>query len=174
MKTYSIGPTLFTPDKIERRVQELADEISNEYEDGLIAVVVMTGAMFFASDLMRAMSILSEPAPLSLGSYGDGTKSGIVRLNSDITIDITGKDVLIVEDIVDTGRTMEYIQMLFGLRKPKSLKLCSLLSNESRRKATVKIDYLGFEVEEFVIGYGFDVGNKFRTLSYIATAIENR
>ena len=166
-----IGKVLFDEQTIQKRVKELAETISNDYDD-LIVVVVLNGAMFFAVDLMRSLSFPVEVTTLSLGSYGQqGTKSGVVRLNNDIQVDIEGRNVLFVEDIIDTGKTMRYLQALFQFRNPASIRLCSFLSKPTRREIDVDIDYLGFEVPDyFVIGYGLDYREQFRALPYIAIA----
>ena len=130
----STDKILFDEPTIQQRVKELAAEISNDYDD-LVVIVVLKGAMFFASDLLRHISIKTELDTISLGSYGQqGTKSGAVRLNNDITVDIEGRHVIFVEDIIDTGFTMRYLSGLFSFRNPASIKICSLLSKPSKRK----------------------------------------
>jgi hypoxanthine phosphoribosyltransferase len=158
---------------IKERIHALAGDISNDYDE-LIAIIVLKGAMFFASDLLRELTIPVKIDTLYLGSYGmKGTAQGAVRLNNDITIDIADKDVLIIEDIVDTGNTMHFIYDLFKLRKVRSIRLCSLLSKPSKRQRDISIDYLGFEIpDEFVVGYGFDYKEKYRSLPYIGTLSE--
>jgi hypoxanthine phosphoribosyltransferase len=159
---------LFDEQTIQSRIKELAEAISNDYEE-IVGIIVLKGAMFFASDLLRQLTIPAQMDTLYLGSYGkNGVNPGTVRLNNDITINITDKDVLIIEDIVDTGKTMHFIYDLFRLRKARSIKLCSLLSKPARRVVEVDIDYLGFEIpDEFVVGYGFDYKEQYRTLPYI-------
>ncbi len=166
-----IGKILFDEQTIQTRVKELAKTISNDHDD-LVIVVVLNGAMFFAVDLMRSLSIPIEITTLSIGSYGQkGAKSGVVRLNNDIQVDIEGRNVLFVEDIIDTGKTMRYLQALFQFRNPASIKLCSFLSKPDKREVDIDIDYLGFEVPDyFVIGYGLDYREQFRPLPYIAIA----
>lgn len=167
-----IGEVLFSEQQIQNRVSELAAYISKDY-DNLVAIVILKGAMFFAADLLRYVSIPVEIDTLSLSSYGKrGAVSGAVQLVKDITIDIEGRNVLLVEDIVDTGKTIKYLQEIFRFRKPKSIKLCSFLSKPKRRKTIVTIDYLGFEIPDFfVVGYGLDYKENFRTLPYIAKAL---
>ncbi len=165
----STEKVLFDVETIQQRVRELAAEISDDYDD-LVCIVVLKGAMFFASDLLRSISVKTEIDTISLGSYGQkGTKSGAVRLNNDITVDIEGRDVVIIEDIIDTGYTMRYLSGLFSYRDPASIKICSLLSKPSKRKTEVKIDYLGFEIEDhWVVGYGLDYREQYRALPHIA------
>lgn len=150
---------------IDKRVTELAQQISSDYKK-LTAIIILKGAMFFAVDLLRLLTIPVEIDTLSLGSYGlKGSKSGAVRINNDITIDIAGRDVLLIEDIVDSGKTILYLQGLFQFRNPASVKLCSFLSKPDRREFDVKIDYLGFEIpDKWVVGYGLDLNEKGRTL----------
>jgi hypoxanthine phosphoribosyltransferase len=166
-----IGKILYHEETIQAKVREMAEKISEDYDE-LVLVVVLNGAMFFAVDLMRSLTVPTVVTTLSIGSYGQrGTTSGVVRLNHDIQMDISGKDVLFVEDIIDTGKTLQYLHELFEFRNPKSVKLCSLLSKPSRREVKIDIDYLGFEIEDhFVIGYGLDYKEHFRGLPYVAIA----
>ena len=160
--------TLFGKFEIEYKVQQLAQQIEKDHSE-LIIITVLNGAMFFSVDLMRALKIPFVMSTISLGSYDGSQSSGVVRLNNDITVDIQGKNVLIVEDIVDTGLTMHYLKTLLSLRKPNSIKICSFLSKPSRREIDVKIDYLGFEIEDFfVVGYGLDYNEQYRGLNRIA------
>ena len=160
-----IEKVLFDEETLQGRIKELAFEISGDYED-ILAIIVLKGAMFFATDLLRHITVPVEIDTLYLGSYGKkGMKSEAVRLNNDITSSIEGRHVLLIEDIVDTGKTMHYIHELFALRNPASIKLCSLLSKKSRRVIEIDIDYLGFEIPDgFVVGYGFDYKERYRTL----------
>lgn len=162
-------PDLYLPEQqIQSRIREIAHQISQDYKE-LTAVIVLKGAMFFASDLLRHIDVPVRMDTLYLGSYGkNGITPGSIRLNNDITIDIADKDVLIIEDIVDTGRTMHFILDLFRLRKARSIKICSLLSKPSKTEIPVTIDYLGFEIpDQFVVGYGFDYKENYRTLKDI-------
>ena len=160
-----IQKVLFDEATIQKRIKELADEITADYDD-ILAIIVLKGSMFFATDLLRHITVPVEIDTMHLGSYGmKGMKSEAVRLNNDIVSSIEGRNVLIIEDIVDTGKTMKYIHDLFELRNPASVKLCSLLSKPSKREIEVGIDYLGFEIPDaFVVGYGFDYKEKYRTL----------
>lgn len=162
-------PDLYLPEQqIQSRIREIAHQISQDYKE-LTAVIVLKGAMFFASDLLRHIDVPVRMDTLYLGSYGkNGITPGSIRLNNDITIDIADQDVLIIEDIVDTGRTMHFILDLFRLRKARSIKICSLLSKPSKTEIPVTIDYLGFEIpDQFVVGYGFDYKENYRTLKDI-------
>ena len=160
-----IESVLFKEDVLQIRIKELAEEISGDYDD-ILAIIVLKGSMFFATDLLKHITVPVEIDTMHLGSYGQkGMKSEAVRLNNDVKTSIEGRNVLIIEDIVDTGKTMKYIHELFELRNPASVKLCSLLSKPSRREIEIDIDYLGFEIPDaFVVGYGFDYKEKYRTL----------
>jgi hypoxanthine phosphoribosyltransferase len=164
--------TLFTAEQIQARINELAAHINSEYPDGdpLHFVAVLKGAFMFLSDLARAMS----PRPVTLdfiavSSYGAATKSsGEVRLLKDLDTPLQGRDVIIVEDIVDTGLTLHYLQDVLRAREPKSLRTACLLSKPSRRKVDVAVEYIGFEIEDkFVVGYGLDHAGQFRHLPFI-------
>jgi hypoxanthine phosphoribosyltransferase len=169
-----ISKILFDEESLQQKVAELAATISSDYEE-LVAIIVLKGSMFFATDLLKKMSIPVQIDTMHLGSYGmNGSKSDSVRLNNDIIMNIDNRDVLFVEDIIDSGNTMNFILDLFKLRKPRSLKICSLLSKPSRREVDIHIDYLGFEIpDEFVVGYGFDYKEDYRTLPYIGVLRED-
>jgi hypoxanthine phosphoribosyltransferase len=159
---------LFTEDAIRRRVDELARQISLDYagKGDLLLVGVLRGAFIFLSDLCRRLTIPSRVDFIAVSSYGDRTvSSGTVRLMLDLRGDIRGRHVLVVEDIVDTGSTLAYLQHLLGLRGPASLKTCTLLH---KAKAGAAVDYIGFEIEDdWVVGYGLDYADRFRTLPHI-------
>ncbi len=155
---------------IDEMLNRLADEINNEYKDEkLIVVGVLKGSFMFLSDLIKKLTVDTEVYFIKASSYGSGTQtSGVVKITTDVEGDIKGQNVLLVEDIVDSGFTMREVLKLLAQRGPKSLKLCSCLSKPSRRECEVKIDYLGFEIpDEFVIGYGLDFDEKYRNLPYI-------
>ena len=168
-----IDHILFDEKALESKINQLAAAISTDYNE-LVAIVVLKGAMFFATDLLKLMTIPVQIDTMHLGSYGmNGAKSAAVRLNNDIKTNIDGKDVLLIEDIIDSGQTMHFILDLFKLRNPRSLKICSLLTKPSRREVDIKIDYLGFEIpDKFVVGYGFDYKENYRTLPYIGVLKE--
>ncbi|MGQ9603255.1 MAG: hypoxanthine phosphoribosyltransferase [bacterium] len=166
-----IGKILIDQQTIQRRVHELAGEISRDYCDKSPTLVsVLKGGIIFLSDLVRCLTILHEIDFMSVSSYDGGTESsGVVRILSDLSINIEKRDVIIVEDIVDTGLTLDYIRHILLARHPNSLKICTLLDKRSRRRIHVPIDYVGFEIPDvFVIGYGLDYGEKYRNLPYIA------
>ena len=154
---------------IERRVKELAREISLDYEGrNPVLVCVLKGAFVFLADLLREIVIPVEIDFLSITSYTGHQSSGVVRLNADLTINIEGRDVLIIEDIIDTGRTIGYILENIKTRKPRSLAICTLLDKNDKRAVDVTLDYVGFEIQSrFVVGYGLDFENKYRNLKYI-------
>lgn len=166
-----IGKILIDEAEIKRRVKELGEEISKDYQDKVpILVSVLKGGIIFLSDLMRELSVLHEVDFMSVSSYNGGTESsGVVRILHDLSINIEGKDVIIVEDIVDSGMTLDYIRHILLARHPKSLRICTLLDKKVARKIAVPIDYVGFEIpDEFVIGYGLDYGERYRNLPYVA------
>ena len=168
----TIQAPLFTSQQIQRRVRELAQEIDRDYPPGerLHLVAVLNGAFMFLSDLVRAMTRPVSVDFIALSSYGAGmTSSGHVRMLKDISTNLQDRHVIIVEDIVDSGRTLAYLQKTLNDRSPKSLKTVCLLSRSSRRSVNVTVDYTGFEIDDqFVVGYGLDVRDQFRSLPYIA------
>ncbi len=157
---------------IERRVTELARQVSQDYADvdQLILVGVLKGAFIFLADLARKLTIPHRVDFIALSSYGQtATSSGVVRLIMDVKVNVEGRHVLIVEDIVDSGHTLDYLLRNFATRNPASLRSCVLLSKPGRRRVDVPIDYLGFEIPDvWVVGYGLDYADKHRTLPYIA------
>ncbi len=161
---------LITEDEIALRIHALGNAITQDFEnEDLVVICVLKGAFMFCSDLIKKINRPLSLEFISLSSYGDAThSSGSVRLEMDITADIEGKNVLIVEDIVDSGLTIKTLMELLALRNPKSVKLASLLFKPSKLKHKVSIDYLGFEIEDkFVIGYGLDYAGRYRELPYI-------
>jgi hypoxanthine phosphoribosyltransferase len=166
-----IDHILIDQEALQRRIGELGQTISNDYHGcDLVLICVLKGGVTFLTDLMRQITIPHEIDFMAISSYGLGQResSGAVRLIMDLKIDITGRDVLIVEDIVDSGRTMDYLQRLFWARKPASLRICTLLNKPSRRVVDVPLDYIGFDIpDEFVLGYGLDFDEKYRNLPYV-------
>ena len=157
-------------EQIQKRVAELGKEITQDYKgEEIILICVLNGSYMFCADLSRAINLEMDIDFMSLSSYGDGTvSSGNVRVDLDLRNSIKGKNVLIVEDIVDTGRTIAKLLELLQTRDPKTLKICTLLSKPSRREIPVNIHYVGFTIEDrFVIGYGLDDQGKKRNLPYI-------
>jgi hypoxanthine phosphoribosyltransferase len=162
--------TLIDAETIQRRTRELGARITEDFRDGDVVVIgVLKGSFVFASDLVRAIDLPLSIDFLALRSYGDGTEtSGVVQITSDLTRSIEGKDVIVVEDIVDTGLTMTYLLENLETRRPRSVRLASLLHKPARTRVPVKIDYLGFTIEDvFVIGYGLDYAERYRNLPYL-------
>jgi hypoxanthine phosphoribosyltransferase len=170
-----VGEILVQPDDLARRVRELGAEITRDYrpsppERPLLLVGVLKGAIFFLSDLMREIDIPVEVDFMAVASYGSATdSSGVVRILKDLDAAIEGRDVLIVEDIVDSGLTLQYLLRNLGARNPATLEVCALLTKPERRKVALEPRYVGFEIpDRFVIGYGLDHAERFRNLPYVA------
>jgi hypoxanthine phosphoribosyltransferase len=161
--------TLLTAEQIQARVAEMAKEIRRDYPDGLHIIAVLKGAFMFLSDLVRNMDGNVSLDFMAVSSYAKGTtSSGEVRLLKDLDTTLDGKDVLIVEDIVDTGLTLTYLQDILRARGPRVLRTACLLSKPSRRQVDVKVEYIGFTIEDrFVVGYGLDYAEQYRNLPYI-------
>jgi hypoxanthine phosphoribosyltransferase len=163
--------TMLSAEQIAARVKELGAEITKDYKDRrLVLVSVLKGSFVFTADLARAIDIPNQRVEfLGVRSYGEGTTtSGVVQITQDLLRPIEGEDVLIVEDIVDTGLTIAHLLELFKTRHPASLKVCSLLHKPARTKVEVPIHYLGFTIEDrFVVGYGLDWAERYRNLPYI-------
>ncbi len=162
--------TMISAEQIAARVKELGAEITREYQGKtLVLVCVLKGSFVFAADLARAIDLPLRIDFLGVRSYGEGTESsGVVQIVQDLSKPIAGEDVLFVEDIVDTGLTLTHLIKLFETRDPRSVKICSLLHKPARAKVQVKIDYLGFTIEDkFVIGYGLDYAEKYRNLPFV-------
>jgi hypoxanthine phosphoribosyltransferase len=165
------GEILVQADVLQRRVKELATQITEDYEGrDLLLICVLKGAVFFLSDLMRHIEVPCEVDFMAVASYGDATESsGVVRILKDLDAPIDGRDVLIVEDIVDSGLTLEYLMRNLKARGPASIEVCALLTKPERRKADVPAKYIGFEIpNRFVIGYGLDHAERYRNLPYVA------
>ncbi|MGH7282410.1 MAG: hypoxanthine phosphoribosyltransferase [Polyangiaceae bacterium] len=161
---------MISEEKIRARVKELGAQISAEYKDRpLVLVCVLKGSFVFAADLARAIDLPLRIEFLGVRSYGEGTESsGVVQITQDLSRPIAGEEILFVEDIVDTGLTLAHLKDLFRTRQPSSVKVCSLLHKPARARVEVKIDYLGFTIEDkFVVGYGLDVAEKYRNLPFI-------
>ena len=161
---------LIPEEEIEKRTRELAEQISKDYEGKAVHVIcVLKGGVFFMTHLAKRMTVPVTMDFMSVSSYGDDTKtSGIVKIVKDLDQPLEGKDVLVIEDIVDSGRTLAYLLGLLKARKPASLRLCSLLEKPSRREVDVTIDYLGFEIpNKFVVGCGMDYKQRYRNLPYV-------
>jgi hypoxanthine phosphoribosyltransferase len=159
------------PDELTARVRELGKEISRDYEGrDLLLVGVLKGAVFFLSDLMRHIECPCEVDFIAVASYGSSTdSSGVVRILKDLDIPIEGREVLIVEDIVDSGLTLSYLLRTLNARNPATLEVCALLTKPERRKVDLPIRYVGFEIpNRFAIGYGLDYIERYRNLPYVA------
>jgi hypoxanthine phosphoribosyltransferase len=161
--------TLLSADQIQTRVRALAADIHRDHPYGVHLVCVLKGAFIFLSDLVRALPGDCSLDFMAVSSYGASTAtSGEVKLVKDLDSSLDGRDVVIVEDIVDTGLTLTYLQEILGARNPRRLRTACLLSKPSRRKVDVKVDYIGFTIEdEFVVGYGLDFGERYRNLPEI-------
>jgi hypoxanthine phosphoribosyltransferase len=167
----AIGDILVGAEDLTRRVKELADEISRDYADkDLLLIGVLKGAVFFVSDLMRHLDIPVEVDFMAVASYGSATRSsGVVRILKDLDAAIEGRDVLIVEDIVDSGLTLQYLLRNLAGRNPRSLEVCALLIKPERREVDLHTRYVGFEIpDRFAIGYGLDHAERYRNLPYVA------
>lgn len=164
-KDKKVGKVLISKEQIEKRIKELAKQISQDYEGkDLICVIILRGAFMFVTDLAKEISIPTKFDFMATSSYGNSTtSSGVVRIYKDLDMNIEGKDVLIIEDIVDTGRTINYLVKNLKTRNPKSLEVCTLLNKPANRVVNVKIKYVGFVIPpEFVIGYGLDFSEDYR------------
>lgn len=168
--------TLIDQDRIAARVKALGAQITEDYAGReLVLVCVLKGSFLFCADLARAIDLPVAIEFLGLKSYGDSqTTSGVVQITSDLSRPVAGKDLLIVEDIVDTGLTMAYMRKNLATRGPRSVKLCALLHKPSRARVDTPIDYLGFEIEDiFVVGYGLDWGERYRNLPFVGAVRQN-
>ena len=165
-----IKSVMISEEEIAKRVKELGKQLTEDYKGKeLLVVGILKGCMLFLSDLVRTIELPLTMDFMVVSSYGATTKSsGVVRIIKDLEREIEGKDVLIVEDIVDTGLTLSYLVENFKARNPKSVKVCSLLDKPDRRKAQVDIQYIGFKIpDEFVVGYGLDYGENYRNLPFV-------
>ncbi len=168
----SIGEILVQPDELQHRIRELGEEISRDYAGHeLLLIGVLKGAVFFLADLMRQIDVPCEVDFMAVSSYGSSTdSSGVVRILKDLDAPLEGRHVLIVEDIVDSGLTLQYLMRTLQTRGPASLAVCALLTKPERRKAEVPARYVGFEIpDKFAIGYGLDYAERYRNLPYVAT-----
>ena len=166
-----IGTILVQHDDLAHRVRELGEQVSHDYADSdLLLIGVLKGAVFFLSDLMRNLEVPCEVDFMAVASYGSSTdSSGVVRILKDLDAPIAGRDVLIVEDIVDSGLTLSYLLRTLKARDPASVEVCALLTKPERRKVELPIRYVGFEIpNRFVVGYGLDHAERYRNLPYVA------
>lgn len=166
-----IEKILFTEEQLQKKVKELGNQIANDYKDkDLLVIGILKGSNIFMSDLVRKINIPLQMDFMDVSSYGNATEStGVVRIIKDLECAIDGRDILIVEDIIDSGLTLRYLKDMLLSRNPRSVKICTLLDKPTRRKQQVEIDYLGFEVpDEFIVGYGIDYAEKYRNLPVVA------
>ena len=171
LRDTDIGEILVQADDLQHRVRQLGADITRDYEGkDLLLIGVLKGAVFFLADLMREIECPCEVDFMAVASYGSATESsGVVRILKDLDAAIEGRDVLIVEDIVDSGLTLQYLLRNLGARGPRSLEVCALLTKPSRRKVDLPIKFVGFEIpDRFAIGYGLDHAERYRNLPYVA------
>ncbi|NLY43778.1 MAG: hypoxanthine phosphoribosyltransferase [Clostridiaceae bacterium] len=165
-----IAKVLITREQLQQKTKELGEIISRDYKDkNLMVICVLKGGVMFTSDLLREITIPVEVDFMAISSYGASTTtSGVVRILKDLETDIRGKDILIVEDIIDSGLTLKYLRELLISRGPNSVKICTILNKPARRKVDVHVDYKGFDIpDEFVVGYGLDYAEKYRNLPFV-------
>ncbi|MDX6475654.1 MAG: hypoxanthine phosphoribosyltransferase [Gaiellaceae bacterium] len=165
-----VGEILIDEDRLQERIRELGRELSGDYAGReLLLVGVLKGAVFFMADLMRSLTVPCEIDFMAISSYGAATdSSGVVRILKDLDINIEGRHVLVVEDIIDSGLTLSYLLRNLESREPASLEICALLTKPDRREIDVPVRYVGFEIpNKFVIGYGLDYAERYRNLPYI-------
>jgi len=171
-----VGQILIEADALRARIAELGEEISSYYEGrDLLLIGVLKGAVFFMADLMRHLTVPCEVDFMAISSYGDSTdSSGVVRILKDLDINIDGRDVLVVEDIIDSGLTLSYLIRNLEAREPASLEVCALMTKPERREIDVPVRYVGFEIpNRFVIGYGLDFAERYRNLPYVGVLHPN-
>ncbi|MFL5940220.1 MAG: hypoxanthine phosphoribosyltransferase [Gaiellaceae bacterium] len=172
----AIGEILIDEETLAARVAELGVEVSADYEGrDLLLIGVLKGAVFFMADLMRHLTVQCEVDFMAISSYGDATdSSGIVRILKDLDINIEGREVLVVEDIIDSGLTLSYLMRNLESREPASLEVCALLTKPTRREIDVPVRYVGFEIpNKFVVGYGLDFAERYRNLPYVGVLDEH-
>ena len=161
---------LLTEEAVDQRIKEMADQITKDYEGKEVHLIcILKGSVFFMCELAKRIQVPVSMDFMSVSSYGADTKSsGIIKIVKDLDESITGKDILVVEDIIDSGRTLSYLLNMLKERKPNSMKLCTLLDKPDRRVIDVNVDYTGFAIpDKFVVGYGLDYAQKYRNLPYI-------
>jgi hypoxanthine phosphoribosyltransferase len=173
---HAVGEILIDEATLAARVAELGAEVSADYQGrDLLLIGVLKGAVFFMADLMRHLTVPCEVDFMAISSYGDATdSSGIVRILKDLDINIEGRDVLVVEDIIDSGLTLSYLIRNLESREPATLEVCALLTKPSRREIDVPVRYVGFEIpNKFVVGYGLDFAERYRNLPYVGVLSEH-
>lgn len=176
MRDPNIGEILIQADELQARITQMGAQISKDYEGReLLLICVLKGAVLFVSDLMRSLTVPCEVDFMAVSSYGSATRSsGVVRIIKDLDVPIEGKHVLIVEDIIDSGLTLQYLLRNLSSREPASLEVCTLLAKPSRREVDVPVAYTGFELpDRFAVGYGLDLDERYRNLPHIAALALN-
>lgn len=161
---------LISEQEVEARIQELADQISKDYEGKELHIIcILKGSIFFTCELAKRISVPVTLDFMSVSSYGSDTKSsGVIKINKDLDESVLERDILVIEDIVDSGNTLSYLLEMLQNRKPSSMRLCTLLDKPERRRKQVRVDYTGFQIpDEFVVGYGLDYAQKYRNLPYV-------
>jgi hypoxanthine phosphoribosyltransferase len=172
----AVSEVLIEEDALARRITALADEVSSDYVDrDLLLIGVLKGAVFFMADLMRQITVPCEVDFMAISSYGGSTdSSGVVRILKDLDINIRDRDVLVVEDIIDSGLTLQYLMRNLRSREPASLEVCALMTKPARREIEIPVRYVGFEIpNRFVIGYGLDFAERYRNLPYVGVLNES-
>jgi hypoxanthine phosphoribosyltransferase len=171
MNEYTVGTVLLTEEQIRARAKEIGEQIAKDFPgEPVYLICTLRGAVTWMGDIMKSITNDTEIDFISASSYGSGTtSSGVVKIKKDIDGDIYGKNVIIIEDIVDTGTTLKHLKAYLMDRNPKCVKICTLLDKPSRRVADIKADYIGFEIDNlFVVGYGLDYDQKYRNLPYVS------
>jgi hypoxanthine phosphoribosyltransferase len=172
----AVSEVLIEEDALAKRITELADEVSSDYVGrDLLLIGVLKGAVFFMADLMRQITVPCEVDFMAISSYGGSTdSSGVVRILKDLDINIRDRDVLVVEDIIDSGLTLQYLMRNLRSREPASLEVCALMTKPARREIEIPVRYVGFEIpNRFVIGYGLDFAERYRNLPYVGVLNES-
>ena len=174
-KRYQLGDILITREAIEARAREIGGQISEDFAgEEVVFVGILRGAVMWLSEMLKSVDLISEVDFMAVSSYGAATKSsGVVRINKDLDTSIKEKNVVIVEDIVDSGVTLNYLKEYMTAMGPRSLRICTLLDKPARRRVQINVDYTGFVVEDvFIVGYGLDVDQRYRNLPYITSVTE--
>lgn len=164
-----VAKILFTKEEIEKIVEKLGKQITEDYKDkNLLVLGILKGSVVFMADLMRKINLKCKIDFMAISSYGDGTRGGKIQVLKDLSTDIQDYDVLIIEDILDSGKTLTHLSQMLNLRNPKSLKICACFDKPERREVPLKADYVGAVVpDEFIVGYGLDFAEYYRNLDYI-------
>ena len=164
-----IERVLFTREELVKRAEEIGRQITQDYKGEEVTVIgILKGSFMFLSDVLKNVDLYTKLDFVTVQSYGNGTTSGELRLTKDISTDIKGRHVILVEDILDSGKTLKFVKDLFLEREPASIKVCTLLNKKVRKSEVIKADYIGFDVDNvFVVGYGLDYAQKYRNLPFI-------